>query len=75
MGAPSLLLSFVLPSVSFCSSSPISAQIARVGVDGFAVYPDPFFLRSSLPSFVFSFLSLFLALLRGDPVAAGFVYT
>ena len=69
----SLPISFFSSSLylPFCSSSPISASIARDGVDGFALYPDLSFLPSS-PSFFLPVLSLFLALLRADPAVAGF---
>ena len=33
-----------LPVSFFCSSSPISALIGRVGVGGFSLCPDPFYL-------------------------------
>ena len=42
-----LLVSFFFFSFPFGSSSPISASIARVEVEGFTFNPDPFFLRSS----------------------------
>ena len=53
----------------FCSSfyfllyisSLISTSIARVGLEGFTLCPDPIFHHSS-PSFVLSFFFLFLTL-------------
>ena len=48
----------------FCSSFPVYTSIASIGVDGFALCPDPF-------SFVLSFFSLFLALLQADPAVVG----
>ena len=47
VGGPLLFFYFVLPSVFF-SSSLIRASIAWVGVDGFALYHNPFFLCSFL---------------------------
>ena len=45
-----LLVTFFCSSFCFlfCSSSPTRASIFWVGVNGFALCPDPFFLRSFL---------------------------
>ena len=49
---PPLSLHFFFSVFSFCflffSSSPIRASVACVGVEAFALCPDPFFLRSFL---------------------------
>ena len=47
LGAHSLFLSFVLPSV-FCSFSPIRASIAWAGVDGVSSASIRFFFLSLL---------------------------
>ena len=70
LGTRSLFLSFVLPFVIYSVLLPLLAhQLPRLGWKVSPSATIQFFVAFS--SFVLSFLSLFLALLRADPTAVG----